>query len=258
MPYKPQWFQSPINIPEGVSGNIRVSHRTIPVGQDVTIVGFRQALLRGTRPVTGTTKQPLKVHELSCEQRGVWMTDLPEELNQLGEMVYNVKPKGRVLVGGLGLGIMAGLLANNTADVDEVVVVEINPDVIKLCRGEGYTVINRDIMDFLRKSDQQFDYYLLDTWQGTNESTWWSEVMPQRRAIRQNWGKKPVIHCWAEDIMHGQIFRSLTTKPPHWYYSGLPMPMNDATARRFLRDVGLPAWEKKYGRIIDDNSRRER
>lgn len=253
--YEPQWYKSPIDLPEGVSGDVVVSHRHIEPGQKVTIIGMRQALLRGIRAASGIAQQRIRIHELSHNHRGVWMTDLPEELNQIGEMLYDVMPMGRVLVGGLGLGILATTLANRVG-VDKVTVVEINPDVIKLCARPGYTVVNADIVEYLRTSNEEFDFFLLDTWQGTNEGTWWSEVMPQRRLIRQRWGKSAQVHCWAEDIMHGQIFNSLVSKQPHWYYTGLPVPMTPRVARAFLRDVGSPAWEAKYGSIIDANMRK--
>lgn len=252
MKYSATWYKSPLDLPEGISGKIKVTHRILPAGSETPIVGFRQALLRGLKPSVAVVKEPLRIHELSHEDYGVWMTDLPEELNQIAEMLHTVQPKGDILVGGLGLGILALTLAER-ADVDQVTVVEIDPNVINLCSEICYDVVNDNIVHFLKTTDKTFDFYLLDTWQGTNEGTWWSKVLPQRRIIRQRWGKNPVVHCWAEDIMHGQIFRSLTTKPPHWYYEGLPMPMNDRTAKQFLRDVGLPTWERKYGAIIDEN-----
>lgn len=250
------WFQSPLNLPEGKSGKVSITHRIIPAGEEVPVVGMRQAVLRGIRPVVARPTEPLRVHQLVHEERGMWMTDLPEELNQIGELMFTVAPQGRVLVGGLGLGILAHACATRLG-VDQVVVVEIDPDVIKLCKGFGYDVVQADIAEFLRTTDERFDYYLLDTWQATNESAWWREVMPLRRIIRQRQGKAGVIHCWAEDIMLGQIMRSLTTKPPHWFYTGLPVPMSQQVADRFVRDVGLPGWEKKYGAIVDQNTKAE-
>lgn len=246
--YEHQWYTSPLKLKEGESGKARISHRIIPKGEKVSIVGPRQAILRGITPVSGTVQKPLRVHQLSHVDHGLWMTDLPEELNQIGELMHTVKPCGRVLIGGLGLGILAHAVSRGS---DQVVVIERDKDVIQLCAGRGYTVIEADIGEYLRTSTERFDFYLLDTWQGTNEATWWSQVLPLRRAIRQKWGSKPVVHCWAEDIMQGQIFRSLAMKPPHWYYTGLPMPMPQGVARRFLSNVGLPAWEKAYGAAVD-------
>lgn len=251
MRYQPQWYRSPIDLPEARSGKVEVKHRIVEVGDTVPIVGMRQAVTRGVRPASGKVKERLKVHELRDSDHGVWMTDMPEELNQIGEMLHDVNPQGRVLVGGLGLGILAATLAQREG-VYHVTVVEKDPDVVKLCQRPGYDVVTADIHDYLEKSDQEFDFYLLDTWQSTNEMTWWGEVVPMRRAIRQRFGVRPVIHCWAEDIMIGQIFQSLTTKPPHWYYENLPMPMSAKAARSFIKDVGKQKWERDYGRIVDN------
>lgn len=248
--YKAEWYGSPIDLPVATSGKAEIRHRIIPVGERTPVVGMRQAILRGTGASTAVLSEPLLVHELVHEDHGMWMTDLPEELNQIEELLFAVKPKGRVLVGGLGLGILAQRVIDQD-DVSDVTVVELDADVIKLCAKPGYNVVHADIMEYLRTSDEQFDYYLLDTWQGTGETVWWEEVMPMRRLIRKRWGVRAVVHSWAEDIMQGQIFRALTTCPPHWYTTHLPVPMTEEVAREFLWKVGWPSWECLYGESID-------
>jgi hypothetical protein len=237
MKYKAEWYKSPVNLPESKSGKISIQKKILPPGDKVAIVGMRQAFLRGQKPISGVIKEPLTIHSLVHEDRGIWMTDLPEELNQIGELLHNINPHGKIMVGGLGLGILAKTLADRTG-VESVTVVEIDPDVVKLCAQPGYTVVTADVMEYLRTTNDQFDFYLLDTWQGTNEGTWWSQVMPQRRIIRNRFGSKPIIHCWAEDIMQGQVLLNLVHGVPHWYYSHLPIPMSDNAARSFLRNVG--------------------
>lgn len=180
--YRAELFRSPIRIPEGSSGKVRVAHRSIPKGESVPVVGIRQAITRGVRPVSTRLVDPLIYHELSHEDHGTWMTDLPEELNQIGELLHDVEPSGRVLVGGLGLGILASTLAARD-DVSIVTVVEIDPDVVALCSRPGYEVVVSDVARFLKKTPRAFDYYLLDTWQTTNEGAWWSTVMPLRRLM---------------------------------------------------------------------------
>jgi hypothetical protein len=256
MEYEPQWFKSPLNLPERKSGKVSIKHRVLKAGEETPVVGMRQAVLRGIKPVFAKLKEPMRVHELVHKEHGMWMTDLPEELNQIGELLYLVQPKGRVCIGGLGLGLLARAVADRTV-VDEIVVVEIDKHVIKLCKQPGYDVVNDDIMHYLQVCES-FDYFLLDTWQATSAAAWWTQVMPMKRMIRQRFGLKPFIHCWAEDIMIGQIYRSLVSSPPHWYYSGLPMPMKHADAEKFIRNVGLPTWEKKYGAIVDANMKREK
>jgi hypothetical protein len=210
---------------------------------------MRQALLRGIRPVSVRLNAPLKYHELSEEDHGVWMTDLPEELNQIAEMIWNVEPEGRVLVGGLGLGIVAKMVSE-MEHVSDVVVVEKDQDVIRLCADKrAYDVVCEDIAYYLKNHDRAFDSYLLDTWAGTNEGTWWDEVFPLRRTIRNRFGRNPVIHCWAEDIMLGQVRTAIALGQRNWKYEGLPGKMTPRERERFLADVGLPSWEKKYGHL---------
>lgn len=253
--YSPEWYPSPIKLAEATSGAMSIRHRIIKVGGEVRIIGMRQAILRGYAPVSGRVeKEPLVIHELVEKHDGgdgIWMTDLPEELNQIGEMLFHVNPKGRVLVGGLGLGIAAKTVAE-WPGVAEVVVVERSPDVVKLCaHPDAYLTVESDIKDFLKTHGDPYDFFLLDTWAGTNEGTWWEDVMPLRRIIRNRWGARPRIHCWAEDIMRGQLHRTLTSTVPHWYYKHLPVPMSGAHAHAFIRNVGLPAWEKQYGAAVD-------
>jgi len=229
---------------------MKIRHRILPAGSEVRIIGQRQAILRGIPPVVAELERATRIHELVEDGVGIWMTDLPEELNQIAEMLYAVDPRGRVLVGGLGLGILAKTVAARRG-VTDVLVVEHSADVITLCKSRGYRIQKDDIAAFLRYHVEPFDYYLLDTWAGTNEGTWWETVMPLIRIIRNRFGRKPVIHCWAEDIMAGQVFRTMVTQPPHWYYKALPMPMNKTAAARFLRDVGLPEWENEFGAAVN-------
>jgi hypothetical protein len=257
MTYQPAWYPSPIALPEQTIGKFSIRHR-FEKGS-TPVVGMRQAYTRGIGTVTAKLSKPLRIHELyKTNGNGtdqLLMTDLPEELNQIEEMLYNVKPQGRVLVGGLGLGIVARRVAE-IVGVESVTVVEISRSVIQLCAPKGtanFRTVRADILKFLTTHKEPFDFYLLDTWGGTNEMTWWGTVLPLRRAIRQRWGKKPVVHCWAEDIMWGQVKRQLMQCPiPHWYYVKELLHMSDRQAEQFLAEAGLPTWEKRYGKAIDN------
>jgi hypothetical protein len=241
--YEPQLYRSPINLPEGQSGKLRVVHEMM-TGK-LPIVGIRQAINTGRGPVHAVITEPLRIHKLVEEGRGVWMTDMPEELDQIGQLLHDVRPHGHVLVGGLGLGVLAATLAT-APQVSTITVIERSADVIKLCKADGYVVRHADIFDYLTRSPVRHDFYLLDTWQATSESEWWRSVMPMKRIIRNRWGSRPVIHCWAEDIMAGQVFRSLMAGHRQWYYKGLPQ-MTEREARYFIMEVGSPRWEKLYG-----------
>jgi predicted O-methyltransferase YrrM len=192
-------------------GAFAIEHRNIPAGDRVAVVSMREAITTGKKPIDVILDKPLRIHALT-EDGGTWMTDSPEELRQAGEWLASVRPKGRVLVAGLGLGIVATWLSK-LALVTQVDVVEIQPDVIRLLAAHqaGYRVSRSDIMAYLKLFDRwtwPYDYCFLDTWQGTGEATWWDTVMPMRRVIANRFGKQKV-HAWAEDIMLGQVAQSI-------------------------------------------------
>lgn len=256
--YQSAHYPSPINFPEGHSGKISLKHRVI-TDTHITVIGARQAFLRGQRPAKAPLAAPLTIHELIEKDQGVWMTDLPEELNQIYEALYTLRPRGDILVGGLGLGLLPRILLQNNVNqvITNITVVEKNKNIIKLCgQNTPFAVVRQDIMQYLLTSPHRHDVYMLDTWQGTSEGTWWGEVLPLRRASRRRWGMRPVIHCWAEDIMLGQVGRMLMTKAPPGtikprHYAKLPT-MTHQQAKYFVQHAGMPAWEKKYGVLLND------
>lgn len=246
----PKLFRSPIDLPESRSGHLSIQHK-IETGR-VPVVGLRQAIMRGVTPVSVTLKEPLRIHVLEDDHRGTWMTDMPEELNQIGEVLATVQPRGSVLVGGLGLGILARVVAEHPG-VERVVVVERDKDVINLCFKPGrdpFICVHADLYQWLREYPGQFDCYLLDTWQGTGEIAWWREVLPLRRIIRNKFGTRPKMWCWAEDIMLGQVKGALMRPHPHHWMHHKLGPLTSAQADRFLWDVGLPQWEKKFAPLL--------
>ncbi len=241
------WYSSPINLPSRKIGPVAVTHQTIT--EKTPIIGMRQAVMRGIRPATALLKVPLIIHELR-DKNGIWMTDLPEELFQIEEALAVAKPEGRVLVAGLGLGIIA-MRCVELDGVDGVTVVEIDKRVIKLCaKRDLYQVVHADIFTFLNRTVNPFDHYMLDIWRGTSESTWWSEVMPLRRLIRKIHGTKPKIHCWAEDIMQGQVGAKLRSPIRDWHYKEFPPSISRKEVAWFFKNIGLPAWEDRYGKFI--------
>jgi len=253
-PYTAQLYLSPIALPERSVGNVSIQHMKIKKGAPLDVVGFRQALLRGCAPLKTVAPRDMIIHQLCDKKRGVWMTDLPEELNQIYEAIYYLQPFGNVFVGGLGLGLLPKILTKHP-DVFSVTVVERDARIIKLSQDSGaQRVIHDDLYSYLITSPR-FNSYMLDTWQGTSEGTYWSEVLPARRLI----GNKhmgfvtPKVWCWAEDIMRGQCIRSiLNPRVRYWYYSIFPKKMSGADCMWFFNNVGSAVWEKKYGEKLDE------
>lgn len=202
-------FLSPLSIPEHTCGSYRIRHIVRPAGHVFRTANLRCQLF-GQLAETFSFKVSTTWHELSCEGN-VWMTDYPDEHVQMLALCKQMH--GRVLVGGLGLGLAIAILANST-DVDEIVVVEIAPEVRSLVwpyvdhLGKA-TVEIADLFTFLEETDDYFDTALFDTWQNDGEETFWSTVMPLRRLCKS---VTDLVVCWNEDVMRGQLFIGLTLK----------------------------------------------
>jgi hypothetical protein len=109
-------------IPEGHRGAWAVERFTVSK-QDSEFDRIR-AIFGGGRYVPPGTYTGLK-----HRQRGIVMSDTPDERRDHFEAVY--RAKGHVLLNGLGIGmVLAAILKKN--EVERVTVVEIDPDVIAL------------------------------------------------------------------------------------------------------------------------------
>jgi predicted membrane-bound spermidine synthase len=248
-------LRSPVHLPEGKSGKMSLRHSD---KKRFDVVSVREGLLTGRLPQKITLSKPVRIHELYEEGMGLWIADIPIEIRQHKEALVKMAPRGNVLVGGLGLGIAATLLAN-MPQVDRVDVVEINPDVIKLCdpHHPKVRVIDDDLKAFLGAQQKWlWDSAFFDTWTATSEGAWWEDVFPLRRIIGQRFGKwyANSVFYWAEDIMLGQVGRHLmTATQAHWYYKeGLDMPMTLRRAKWFVKNIGTPGWEKRYGKLYPE------
>jgi len=242
-------FRSPVDLPEGKTGKFEVKHTH---GDCFDIVSMREAITTGRQPLTVKLEEPIRIHEL-YEEGKLWIADVPIEVRQHQESLSKMEPRGRVLVGGLGLGIMAGLLAKRK-EVTQVDVVEISPEVARLCKPTDpkVKVIVQDFRAFVAAQRRwEWDCAFVDLWRGTSEGDWWEEVLPIRRLIANKFGLwyAGTVEYWAEDIMLGQVGRRLMeVTDPHWFYkAGLKLPMSKVRARWFFNNIGSPRWEKKYG-----------
>jgi hypothetical protein len=104
--------------------------------------------------------------------KGVWMSDSPIEYYSMWELVARCVG-GRVLVGGLGLGILTNLLALRR-DVSSLTVVEIAPEVIEMVQPYlsqyiPIKIIGRDFLDSWKLEEKDFDSVIIDIFIGTPE-----------------------------------------------------------------------------------------
>ncbi len=105
-----------------------------------------------------------------------WMVDDPPHWWSMQDYAQN--SIGRVLVAGLGLGLVTYELLNNI-DVDSITIIEKSKDVIDLIspllpKAEDieFQIINKDFYDFIHESEENFDRIIIDLWtSGSKEET---------------------------------------------------------------------------------------
>ena len=148
----------------------------------------------------------MKFWRLVEKGHGTWMTTHLQEIAQLVPILNAAR--GRVLVGGLGLGCAAHLM-QRTLSVGSVYAVEREPDVVKLATkfiDHKIEVETRDLFEYLRSlrivGGRAHDYAFYDIWASTGERDWVASVVPLRRLSR---GVVFKVVCWLESDMIGQI-----------------------------------------------------
>lgn len=125
-------------------------------------------------------KKQIPVTSLEIEDdKGIWQTWMVDDPPHWWSMKnYAENSSGRVLVAGLGLGLVTGELLNNV-DVDSVTVVEHNKDVIGLISpllpeaiDVQFEIVNQDFYKFINETDEKFDRLIIDLWvTGSAEET---------------------------------------------------------------------------------------
>jgi len=198
-----------VPVAAGTSGKVSVT--TEVVSGSLPVVTLREAYHSGL-PQCQVRTDRYELQKLIEEEQGTWMSNLPCELVQMEREMARYA-QGHVLIGGLGLGILARRCLANPR-VKTVTVVENNPDVIRLVASflhrddpqRRFSCYQADLFDYVKSSaktgELPFDTALLDIWQGTGEWTWQSEVVPLRRLIGP---RIPLVLAWQEQTMKAQV-----------------------------------------------------
>ena len=207
-------------VPDGKSGKMSVSHRTVKAGEPVVVVSWRNGLFMGQQPTKFRFSHPITIRSLVEKDRGVWMTDQPQEIWQMRDAVS--KARGNVLIGGLGLGAISHLIPTMGTNVDSVTTVERSQDIANIVAPyiAKQTLIVADLFEYLKNTDRKFDFAFFDIWQGTGETDWAEYIVPIRRLCRRKIPQRSVL-CWNENEMKGQLLGSLLRNAhldrPAWY-----------------------------------------
>jgi len=152
-----------VNIPEGQSGDWEVSKFEI-TESDAKMWNLRQAinLHRPQRMIKSG------FYTMITRNGKTIMSDTPSEIEDHLEAIN--KAKGKVLINGLGIGMVLKACLENPK-VEHVTVVEISKDVIKLVGGEykrqfgdKLTIINESAFDYIPPEGVMYDIVWHDIW----------------------------------------------------------------------------------------------
>ena len=129
----------------------------------------------------------------------VWMSGSPLEC--LSMKSHSKNAAGHVLIGGLGLGILAWLCASKSI-VKSVTVIELQQEVIDLIspiiEHPNITVIQDDVWGYIGKTKDRYDFISLDIWPDMGSAVLQSFEAKRRagRVIRLG----GLVRTWLDEI----------------------------------------------------------
>lgn len=179
-----EWHTPATDYPEIQSGYARIVHGFYDQGyfHNYGVRGYK--LFEVTKQIPVTSLEIME-HKDKYKIWGTWMVDDPPHWWSMQDYARDMKSAGRVLVAGLGLGLVVHELLGNI-DVDHITVIEKNKDVIDLISPSlpkaEFRIINTDFYDFIHEHEQEFDRIIVDIWSTVSredtEKVFHEEVLP--------------------------------------------------------------------------------
>lgn len=188
-----------VDLPAGESGDVRLGTFTVEPRHRL---GEVLSMMKSGRGVPEGTYTAL------YRKGSLWMSDTPDERNDHLPFVQDVYGRGdsRILVGGLGLGMVVSALLT-VESVTHIDVIEIDPDVIALvgptlteraeAAGKTLTIVEGDCMDprILFPVGTAWDAAWVDIWRdlctdNLAEMTTISRRLALRCPVREFWGRE--------------------------------------------------------------------
>ena len=204
--FKKLLLSSKINLAERKVGKYQIKIAAIPQGEPITVVSHRNYFMMGYKPLKVVYDTLRIIYQLK-DGEGLLMSDSPQEMFLQYDAYKSAK--GKVLVGGLGIGLYATMIASKP-DVTEVVVVELEKDIIKLCSPNPCSpeykkirIVNDDIWKFLENTKEKFDYIYIDIHYSTGAMEYMGTVLPMRKILKRRFPNTPASF-WGEDEMKAQ------------------------------------------------------
>jgi len=190
-------------------GEFEIKIDVIPPLKEITVISARNWLMMGYKQLKCSFIEPRPLYKLFRGKR-LLMSDSPQEMFLQYECYK--KAHGKVLMGGLGLGMSATLFAEKE-NVSEVVVIEISKDIIKLCKPKNkkIRIINEDIWNFLKTTEEKFDYIYIDIHYSTGCMEYIKTILPMRKILEKRFNGIQA-DFWGEEEMEAQYIPDFEDK----------------------------------------------
>ncbi len=195
--YIDKCLQLNLNLKDGISGEYKLSSCVYEKGTKYAIVpNDLQSAIMGDSYKVINLENSFRYYDLFKGNERLMTGDGIEMYEQY---VPYLRAKGRVLIGGLGLGYIARLMCDKY-NVEKVTVIEFSSDVIKLCgfKHDKLELINNDFYDYIRKENlNSFNYIYIDTYTAGDE-IYPEIIIPTRRFLLSNYPTIP-FDFWQDD-----------------------------------------------------------
>jgi len=165
-------------------------------------------------------KKPITITVLQVKSRGGWgdvMVDDP--LHAIGMAELAKASKGRVLVAGLGLGLILHYLDRNES-VTSVDVVEINKDVIRLIKPllpefkYDFRIIRQGFFDYITyKCKEEYDTVILDLWVGMGSEAMFLEMLGAHSLVKE---RLPHSNVYVWGVGKPDLNPAVKKEPIYW------------------------------------------
>jgi len=177
-----------IDVPDGISGDWKVETFKVEENEFSQMI----SMLKGGRSVPGGTYKRL-MRGGTCI-----MSNTPDEIRDFRHFLNGAS--GRILVNGLGLGVLLKALLNKP-DVTEVTVIEKSEDVIKLVAptyltDKRVTIINADAFEYKPPKDKRYDAVWHDIWDAIC-----TDNLKGMKKLHRKYGKKTDYQAsWGREL----------------------------------------------------------
>lgn len=178
-----------IDIPDGVSGDWQI--KTFSISKADYDFSKLRAAFKGGRGII-----PIGDYKELRRAGTIVMSNTPDEIRDFSSFVHGAS--GRILVNGLGLGVLLKALLLKD-DITEVTVIEKSKDVIKLVadsiKDKRVTIINADAFEYKPPKGKQYDCVWHDIWDYIT-----SDNLPEMHKLHRKYGRRSNYQkSWCRD-----------------------------------------------------------